>query len=1424
MDRRHVNNIHQNRDEYGENIHPFSLRGNSRHPPNSSYQNTVELQEFEGKGNSYVAKMQSRDRTERFVELRAADLPEHSIGLNEQAKKASQHDEVVSHPKRHQSHLSSEYQNEYSFSKRSSSKKDPKLYSQGVAKDVIQTDLHRETPYINKNKKLQPYTNSHNYMESNISVSKLSKNKPKYIESDSFNYEINIEGKQAANLANVDYHKQQDFSRSGIKVSKNYEGNEQKISKVREIKPYYADDGNSARQVNYQEQSLNRRFIQPNNNEHFDDYEDSKYNDRMSARQVSYEEQSVNRRFIQPNKNEPIKEHFHDYQDSKYDDRINARQVSYEEQNLNRKHDYQDSKYDDRINARQVSYEEQNLNRKHDYRDSKYDDRINKRQVSYEEQNLNSRLVQPDRNKQVGEHFSDNQKSNYDDRNSATQVNYKVQDLNMRFVRPVNNQQVGGYSPDYHDTKYDSKNIAGQGNYQEQSVNKRFIQYSDKREHFLDYQGSKRDSHNKKFSETYDSEDKQSTKLSPNTTENYEREPFDQFSEETKYSKVFVDRLESGSSRNKIIYAGNVSKETGARSKVKTINKQEDNCVPERDENFRHHSHHQIVLNDEQRSIRMRPDKHFREYHSGDESVPQYHTDESQNNLSVRISPRKRFNDESNKIESDSISENDTYLKYGDSRQKKDKVMTINDARIFSDTLRLKGKKRNLIPSFMEVEVLNDKRSCWSKKCFSTSRHSHVVSCYENQEALDKKNAILDTIPIHDRQDKSVWLQVNDMWASVQQSTTKFELWHATLKRIEGLHGTGVVSYFVFLRWLIFLNLILFITFLIFITLPHSIFSRVPLKKINYAPNNTFFLEKYNQYPDPRSTPKPLKRTDRLPFDFKNKELISDLGSLLNRYLTNDTIENINYDQRNYTDEQRRKLSEMCESRYKKEELSKSIDVLSGAQDLLQGTGWLQSTILFLGYYTPTQILFFGYPYNMPVAFLCVFFVSSIMCILMMVQYSSHGVQETVLARKSNYLAYSNILFCSWDYCIENKKSSIIRHRSILHEIKSTLAEERRRREVKGWSKSQKFKVHTSRFFLNAFVLAALCGSYYLIYKVVNFQLREMQSHRLQDSGVQTLLVQYLTPVCITSLNIFVPIIFNAIVKFESYNTQTQINIALIRIVFLRLSSVFVLVGLLFQQIVCEPKDDCKVGTLASCQSPICWETYVGQQLYKLAVTDFIVYIMLFLAYDLPRDLLVRSCPNKATQMVGRQVFDLPNQVLSLVYSQTLCWLGMVYSPLIPLITVIKFIILFYIKRVLVLKFCTPPPIPYKASRSNAMFIMILLLSFFSVLIIHGYSLSSLDPSPACSPFRYYSAMVDAIPITLYSESSSLASIVNLIFSGIVLFPAIILLCIAVYYYWTIVIAHRKMIKILKSQIVLEGRDKQFLLNRLTHAAKGHLD
>ncbi|XP_055936166.1 transmembrane channel-like protein 7 isoform X2 [Argiope bruennichi] len=684
------------------------------------------------------------------------------------------------------------------------------------------------------------------------------------------------------------------------------------------------------------------------------------------------------------------------------------------------------------------------------------------------------------------------------------------------------------------------------------------------------------------------------------------------------------------------------------------------------------------------------------------------------------------------------------------------------------------------------------------------------------------REAILDTLPLGRPKDKSCWSKCLDLLGCFKHASAALELWNDSLKRIEGLQGTGVVSYFVFLRWLIALNLILFILYFLLVTLPHAAFYVLPLKDISIAPNESVITEEFlNKYDKPRPTEFKPKETKNSSLRLHSDDLFSNWGILLDNLPDNILDITLAYDKRNYTSAERRNFSEYCEARYRTEMENNTGGILSAMQDLLQGTGWLQSTILFLGYYPANEISYFGLVYNMPVAVIAVLFVSFVICLCMMIQYSSHGVHETILARKNDYLQYSNILFCSWDYCIEDRKSSVIRHNSILHEIKSTLAEERRKREIKEWSRGKKIKVYFLRTFINLFVIAALCSSYYLIYRVVNYQLEEMQLHRLNKPGVNTLFIQYLSPIVITGLNIFVPIIFNNIVRFEMYNTQTQINMALFRTVFLRLSSVFVLVGLLYQQITCEPRDMCGAGMSETCRSPICWETYVGQQLYKLAVTDFFVYVMMFILYDVPRDVIVRHFKNKVTQMVGRQVFDLPNQVLALVYSQTLCWLGVVYSPLLPAITVIKFIAIFYIKKQMVLKYCVPAPIPYKASRSNAMFMIILMLSFFTLMIIHGYSLSKVEPSPACSPFRHYFVMTEALSDTVLKRSTTFASIFNFFFSALFLIPAIILMCIAIYYYWTIVVAHRKMVKVLKAQIAIEGHDKQFLLNRLTEVAKG---
>lgn len=62
--------------------------------------------------------------------------------------------------------------------------------------------------------------------------------------------------------------------------------------------------------------------------------------------------------------------------------------------------------------------------------------------------------------------------------------------------------------------------------------------------------------------------------------------------------------------------------------------------------------------------------------------------------------------------------------------------------------------------------------------------------------------------------------------------------------------------------------------------------------------------------------------------------------------------------------------------------------------------------------------------------------------------------------------------------------------------------------------------------------------------------------------------------------------------------------------------------------------------------------------------------------------LLVDNWSNKLTTWVGRQEFVVSSNVLGLVYSQTVVWTGALFCPLLPLINAVKFVILFYCKRV----------------------------------------------------------------------------------------------------------------------------------------------
>ncbi|KAH3863484.1 hypothetical protein DPMN_026473 [Dreissena polymorpha] len=129
--------------------------------------------------------------------------------------------------------------------------------------------------------------------------------------------------------------------------------------------------------------------------------------------------------------------------------------------------------------------------------------------------------------------------------------------------------------------------------------------------------------------------------------------------------------------------------------------------------------------------------------------------------------------------------------------------------------------------------------------------------------------------------------------------------------------------------------------------------------------------------------------------------------------------------------------------------------------------------------------------------------------------------------------------------------------------------------------------------------------------------------------------------------------------------------------------------------------------------------------------------------------------------------------------------------------------------------FTIPPEKPYQASKSNSFFTIILMVAFFMICVPVGYTMSNLEPSPMCGPFRVYSAPADIITVQIDNASYWFSVIWRVVTSSAFVAALIILLILLVYYCSALKSAHKDMVTMMKEQLVLEGKDKQFLLARI---------
>ncbi|XP_053319739.1 transmembrane channel-like protein 3 [Spea bombifrons] len=201
-----------------------------------------------------------------------------------------------------------------------------------------------------------------------------------------------------------------------------------------------------------------------------------------------------------------------------------------------------------------------------------------------------------------------------------------------------------------------------------------------------------------------------------------------------------------------------------------------------------------------------------------------------------------------------------------------------------------------------------------------------------------------------------------------------------------------------------------------------------------------------------------------------------------------------------------------------------------------------------------------------------------------------------------------------------------------------------------------------------------------------------------------------------------------------------------------------------------------------------CWETYVGQEMLKLSIIDMIFTVASILLIDFFRGLFVRymsdcCCWDLESKFPEYGEFKIAENVLHLIYNQGMIWMGAFFSPCLPAFNVFKLIGLMYLRSWAVLTCNVPHQQVFRASRSNNFYLAMLLFMLFLCMLPTVFSIVRYKPSINCGPFSGQEKIYDIISETIQTDFPAwFNKVMSYVSSPVVVVPALLLLFMLIYY------------------------------------------